>query len=200
MKLSLAPVRLRRWIVDRRERRGLQPLLDSLAGKSVAIVGNATSLLSHQHGALIDGHDIVARMNMGFPIDPAAQGTRFDLWCFSNYRATRQVPEGFVPPPAVWMSPRFRDIPADVGKCYFYPDSYWRRLRRLFGARPSVGVMTIDLVCHASPRQVTVIGFDFNRTKSFYENRTEPSPHDFVAEARYVTDLVAQRSWRFVTT
>jgi hypothetical protein len=31
-------------------------------------------------------------------------------------------------------------------------------------------------------RQVTVIGFDFNRSKTFYETRTLPSPHDFAAE------------------
>ena len=78
--------------------------------------------------------------------------------------------------------------------------AYWRAMRDRLGARPSVGAMTIDLVSRASPRQVTVIGFDFNRSKTFYETRTLPSPHDFAAEERYVTDLIARRSWRFVAT
>jgi Glycosyltransferase family 29 (sialyltransferase) len=197
MKFGLAS--LRRWIAERRSRRALRELLASLDGKSVAIVGNATSLLAHRHGALIDGHDVVVRMNMGFPVDAAAQGTRFDLWCFSNYRATLQAPDGFVAPRSVWMSPKFRDWQGGID-CCFYPIADWRALRDRLGARPSVGAMTIDLVSRASPRQVMVIGFDFNRSKTFYETRTLPSPHDFAAEERYVTDLIARRSWRFVAT
>ena len=198
MKFGLAS--LRRRIAERRLRRALGALLASLDGKSVAIVGNATSLLVHAHGALIDGHDVVVRMNMGFPVDPAAQGMRFDLWCFSNYRATLQAPDGFVAPRSVWMSPKFRDWQGGGIDCCFYPKAYWRALRDRLGARPSVGAMTIDLVARASPRQVTIIGFDFNRSKTFYETRTLPSPHDFAAEERYVTDLIARRSWRFVAT
>ena len=98
------------------------------------------------------------------------------------------------------MSPKFRDQ-ADRGTaCCFYPVSYWRMLRRQLGARPSVGAMTIDLVARANPRQVTIIGFDFNRSKTVYETRTLPSPHDFTAEERHVIDLIARRSWRFVPT
>jgi hypothetical protein len=189
-----------RWLADRRARRALVPVLALLEDRRVAIVGNAASLLHHSHGALIDQHDLVVRMNLGFPVNPAAQGRRFDLWCFSHHRVLRQTPPGFVAPTSVWMSPKFRDQ-ADRGTaCRFYPMSYWRMLRRQLGARPSVGAMTIDLVARASPRQVTIIGFDFNRSKTFYEIRTLASPHDFAAEERYVTDLIARRSWRFVAT
>ncbi len=190
----------RHWIADRRSRRDLRTLLEFLGGKSIAIVGNATSLLDHQYGALIDEHQIVTRMNMGFPINPAAQGTRFDLWCYSSYRATLRAPAGFVAPPSVWMSPKYRNRTDHGVECYFYPTSHWRKLHDLLGARPSVGVMTIDLVARSQPRQVTIIGFDFNRSKSFYENRALPAPHDFEAEARHVMELVARRSWRFVAT
>jgi hypothetical protein len=188
------------WIAERRSREALEPLFEFLDGKSIAIVGNAASLLDHKHGALIDQHEIVTRMNMGFPINPTAQGTRCDLWCFSSFRATLQAPQGFFAPRLVWMSPKFRGQPGHAVDCYYYPISYWRKLRRQLGARPSVGAMTIDLVSHAQPRQVTVIGFDFNRSKTFYETRTVPSPHDFQAEERYVTKLLKERSWRFVAT
>lgn len=189
-----------RWLADRRARRALAPVLALFEGRRVAIVGNAASLLHHSHGDLIDQHDLVVRMNLGFPVDPATQGRRFDLWCYSHHRVLRQVPSGFVPPTSVWMSPKFRDQ-ADRGiACHFYPISYWRALRQQFGARPSVGAMTIDLVSRGKPREVTIIGFDFNRSKTFYETRTLPSPHDFAAEERWVTDLIARRSWRFVAT
>ena len=189
-----------RWLADRRARRELAPVLALFEGRRVAIVGNAASLLQHSHGALIDQHDLVVRMNLGFPVNPAAQGHRFDLWCFSHHRVLRQAPPGFVAPTSVWMSPKFREQADRAIACCFYPMSYWRALRAQLGARPSVGVMTIDLVSRGKPREVTIIGFDFNRSKSFYETRTLPSPHDFAAEERYVTDLIARRSWRFVAT
>lgn len=70
--------RIGSWIARRRADSAaewrLRTLLDSLDGKSVAIVGNSMSLLSHRYGDLIDGHDIVVRMTKGFPTDPAASG------------------------------------------------------------------------------------------------------------------------------
>ena len=186
------------WIADRRSRRDLEALLQFLDGKSVAIVGNARSLLDHRYGARIDEHEIVTRMNIGFPIDPAAQGTRCDLWCFSGYRVMPSVPKGFDPYYRVWMSPKYRNLADHSVNCHFYPMSSWRRLQRQLGARPSVGAMTIDLISNAAPRQVTIVGFDFNRSKSFYEDRNQPAQHDFAAEARCVKEVIARRSWRFI--
>lgn len=190
----------RRWSANRRARRELQPLFDFLNGKSIAIVGNANSLLSHQYGSLIDEHEVVVRMNRAFPLDPVAQGTRFDLWCFSGFRAALNPPRGFVVPPSVWMSHK-RMKTGKVGHdCIFYPRSYLRTLRDRLGARPSVGALTVDLISRAAPRAVTVIGFDFKRTGTFYQNVNHIGPHDFSAEARYVMEVVKQRSWRFVET
>jgi hypothetical protein len=187
-----------RWIADRRARRDLEALLEFLDGKSVAIVGNANSLLSHQYGSLIDEHEVVVRMNRGFPVNPEAQGTRFDLWCFSGPRVALERPKGFVVPRSVWMWHN-RMKKEKVGlDCLVYPRSYWRALHDQLGARPSVGALTIDLISRAAPRKVTVIGFDFKRTKSVYQRYNHIGPHDFSAEARYVMEIVNQRSWRFV--
>ena len=87
---------------------------------------------------------------MGFPVDAAAQGTRFDLWCFSTTAATLQAPEGFIAPRTVWMSPKFRNRPTGSIDCCFYPISHWQTLHDRLGARPSVGAMTIDLVSHGN--------------------------------------------------
>ena len=103
MRLPFSWAYWQRRIAERRERRELQALLDSLDGRSIAIVGNAISLLSHQYGSLIDGHEVVVRMNRGFPVNPAAQGVRFDLWCFSGPRVALERPKAFVAPPSVWM-------------------------------------------------------------------------------------------------
>ncbi|WP_119300054.1 glycosyltransferase family 29 protein [Dongia deserti] len=187
------------WLADHRPQRAIAPLLEYLDGKSIAIVGNASSLIGHSFGELIDEHEIVVRMNLGFPINPRAQGRRFDLWCFSHYRVLCQVPEGFVAPRSVWMSPKFRENQAGID-CHFYPQSCWRTLYKRLGARPSVGAMTIDLVAQAQPRAVTVVGFDFKRTGTYYLRDNHIGPHDFQAEARHIMDLTARRSWRFIAT
>jgi hypothetical protein len=98
------------------------------------------------------------------------------------------------------MSPTLREKADERIRCHFYPLANWRRLHDLLGSRPSVGAMTIDLISCSRPRQVTIIGFDFNRSKSFYENRESPAPHDFAAESRYILDMAERRSWRFVAT
>lgn len=193
------------WAEERRARKALKPLLQFLNGKSIAIVGNATSLLSHSYGPLIDGHEVVTRMNKGFPISPVAQGRRFDLWGFSNYRILAKTPKNLVCPRLIWMSPTYREradreLSSRQAECFFYPLKDWSALHERLGARPSVGAMTIDLISRSKPRQVTIIGFDFNRTKSFYENRTTPSPHDFATESRYVLGMVERLSWRFIAT
>jgi hypothetical protein len=190
-----------RWIAERRSHRELNVLLAFLNGKSIAIVGNATSLLSHQYGPLIDGHEVVVRMNRGFPVNTAAQGTRFDLWCFSGSRAALHTPKGFTAPPrAVWMWHKRMRKELLGFDCIFYPRAYWQRLNDRLGARPSIGALTIDLVARATPREVTVIGFDFKRTGTFYQGFNHIGPHDFSAEARYVMDMVEKKGWRFVAT
>ncbi len=188
-----------RRIADRRSLREVQALLDFLDGKSIAIVGNATSLLSHQYGPLIDEHEVVVRMNRGFPLNPAAQGTRFDLWCFSGFGAVINPPKSFVAPRAIWMPHRRLTKKTDLD-CITYPRPYWRALRARLGARPSLGALTIDLISRAAPREVTVIGFDFKRTGTFYQSFNHIGPHDFSTEAHYVMEVVKERSWRFVET
>lgn len=50
-----------------------------LAGQSVAVVGNAKSLLAADLGPQIDAHDVIIRLNKGFVQVPAAQGQRTDM-------------------------------------------------------------------------------------------------------------------------
>ncbi|MBW6423549.1 glycosyltransferase family 29 protein [Rhizobium sp. XQZ8] len=57
-------------------------------GKSVALVGNASSLLRTNFGSRIDGHDIVIRMNLGYPLT-VRSGTAMDdvpeKWIYSKF-------------------------------------------------------------------------------------------------------------------
>lgn len=64
--------RLMSKMSDFAQLRYIKPLLE---GKTVAIVGNASSLLQKNQGAEIDSHDIVIRFNKGFPSDAVGHRT-----------------------------------------------------------------------------------------------------------------------------
>ncbi|WP_286789889.1 glycosyltransferase family 29 protein, partial [Thioclava sp. UBA3469] len=53
-------------------------LLGDLAGKSVALVGNARALAEGQAGAAIDAHDVVIRINRAPMPSAESHGTRTD--------------------------------------------------------------------------------------------------------------------------
>lgn len=53
--------------------------------KTVAIVGNATSLLGKKYGKQIDSHDIVIRFNRGYIINEEAQGVKTTVWAKGIY-------------------------------------------------------------------------------------------------------------------
>lgn len=194
--------RVRRWLLKRRNeaaRAGrFRALMRHLDGRSVAIVGNSTSLLATTQGKLIDSHDVIIRMNRGFPIKPAAQGARLDVWCFSNIDMARQAPAGFAAPHAIWMSPKLRHQLDGSVDCGFYPILRWRRLRARLGAPPSVGAMAVDLVSCATPASVSIFGFDFKRSGTFYTASVEKGRHDYAAESRYVMAMAQRPGWRFV--
>lgn len=67
----------------------LQPLADIVEGKTVAVVGNAMSLLHKQESQanLIDSHDHVLRMNAGVPgvLPPLHVGSRTTIWATAKH-------------------------------------------------------------------------------------------------------------------
>jgi hypothetical protein len=58
----------------------VKPVLDLVNGKTVALVGNATSVLAN--GDAIDSYDVVIRMNMGVPgvLPQQVIGKRTTIW------------------------------------------------------------------------------------------------------------------------
>lgn len=61
----------------------MQLLSDLVRDKAVALVGNAQSIFGKGDGEVIDGHDVVIRMNAGYPKHlrrPEDTGYRTDVW------------------------------------------------------------------------------------------------------------------------
>lgn len=183
---------------------GIAKLLrDRVAGRRVALVGNASAILSGRDGAEIDRHCVV-RMNAGIPTAPHAQGSRVDMHCFStwpslsdNLRRSAQGaadPSYFDDAQRIWMSAAERDAPG-CPDCAFYPMERWTALAGRLGARPSVGAMTVDLFSALPGLEATLYGFDFRSSGTFYRAKQNPGPHDWKREREFVQDTARDLGW-----
>lgn len=191
---------------DSTDNLSLVELQSFLSGKSVAIIGNASSIFNDRLGAEIDAHEVVIRINHGCIKNPVAQGSKTTIWAGSVALNEHEVQEYFAPIYAMWMTPRRRSLPnysPDFRrKLFLHPVEFWEVLQKEVGAlgdrqaRPTTGAMVINLVVkHCKPSRVRLYGFDFFKTKTFYEKRLPKNkPHDFHAEEVWVEELCAAYS------
>lgn len=160
----------------------------------MALVGNAQSIFSTCYGEEIDSHDVVVRMNAGWVVDAPCQGSRTDILCLSMGLSCADIQKNYGTPTVIWMTPKRRIMHPGLKAwgVYYYPKRWWRTLRHdLSGHRPSTGAMAVDLLCrHLSVSRITLYGFDFKKTKTFYLEQDHVGPHRFDLEEEFVTAVV----------
>ena len=174
------------------------PLVDlrsDLAGKRVALVGNARSLAETTHGAAIDAADVVIRINRAPMPAPQSHGTRTD-WLALATSISQADLHRIGPKRILWMSHKRKRLPWGVARSpgfFLHPLTDYHRLRDRLGAPPTTGLMMIDLCAASGLSTLSLYGFDFFQSLSLTGNRTaEQVPHDFGAERRFVDELVAR--------
>lgn len=167
-------------------------LLADLAGRHVALIGNARALAQGDHGAAIDAADLVIRINRA-PL-PAARshGTRTD-WLALAVRLPEADRARLSPARILWMSPKRKRLDWDSARSpgfYLHPLADVAALRDRLAAPPTTGAMMIDLALRADLASLTLYGFDFFASLSLSGRRSAGDvPHDFNAEAAWVGDL-----------
>lgn len=173
---------------DGAHRARLELLQDRLTGRTVALVGNGEGLFSRCDGAEIDSNDFVVRLNQGFVRDPLRQGSRTDIVCGSMPLDLGKIKGAFRTVEIVYAGP-FRwymsdDLWAERRRITYLPISDFRALAgQLGGWRPSTGLAMMDFLLHrADTREVRLFGFDWKRTKTFYETELRLSVHNWAAE------------------
>ena len=168
-------------------------LLADLAGKRVALVGNARALAQSRHGAAIDAADLVARINLAPMPSPESHGTRTD-WLALAVRLRRAERARIAPGRILWMSHKRKRLDwhsATSPEFYLHPLSDHAALAARLGAPPTTGAMMIDLLARSDLAELELYGFDFFASLSLSGSRTAGKvPHDFVKEAEFVADLL----------
>lgn len=179
--------RLAAWSVAEAE------MLADLAGRRVALVGNARALAEGRLGAEIDGHELVIRVNRAPMPSPASHGSRTD-WLALAVRLDAAALARLDPGLTLWMSHKRKRLPWAVAarRFYLYPQGDIRALWARLGAQPTTGLMLIDRLARSEAAAVDLYGFDFFASLSLTGSRTaERVPHDFAAERSFVEGLMA---------
>lgn len=172
---------------DGLQMRRLLRLREMSEGRSVAVVGNAESLLSQAHGERIDGCDVVVRMNRGFVVQPMAQGTRTDVLFVSGKSSLEEIRKHCSPSLIVYPSPLRMFINPNLvasPELACMPFPLWRALVDELGTRPSTGIMALHAFRALVPTaRVHLFGFDWKLTPTFYTGIVETKiNHDWERE------------------
>lgn len=157
----------------------IRQVLSYLKDKRVAIVGNAKSIFGTHHGKLIDSFDVVIRFNRGFILSSEAQGTRTDI----VFLATELTLDEKASYKAKYYVNRSRNT-----RCgdMTISDFDRARLRAWIGKQPSTGFMAIDICEEAGASEVCLFGFDFERTKTWYNPDDYKTLHDYSREEEII--------------
>ncbi|WP_323716352.1 glycosyltransferase family 29 protein [Paracoccus aminovorans] len=167
-------------------------LLADLAGKRIALIGNARALAQTDHGAAIDAADLVIRINRAPMPSAASHGTRTD-WLALATRLSDADRTRIAPARILWMSPKRKRLDwrtATSPGFYLHPLADYRALADRLGAPPTTGAMMIDLIARSDMARLDLYGFDFFASLSLSGRRSaEQVPHDFSGESRWVQEL-----------
>ena len=71
--------------------------------------------------------------------------------------------------------------------------SLW--LEKELGAPPSTGLQILYYLNQINNTDVSIFGFDFKETKTFYEIRNK-GKHDFDKERLFVSELIKENGWK----
>lgn len=160
--------------------KSIQPVLDLLKEKNVAIVGNAQSIFDNHYGEEIDKADIVIRFNKGFILKPESQGTRTDILMLACDLDDDKV-DSYHAKIIISRAPNYKN------KHDYVLDGTDKEVLRnkIYINTPTTGFIAIDM-CMTANAKITLYGFDFEKTPTFYNPQGYKTPHHYKREEELV--------------
>jgi hypothetical protein len=163
--------------------------------KRIAVVGNAQSISEKQYGKEIDNHEVVVRINRGIICctrDYSLKenfGSRLDVWMFNLYNRNLQIFYNSIKHKLTKQNFYKMQMNEDLGNKNFdfsYPSNYYLDLCNSFLPKyPSTGLRVLDYISKCDPYHVSVYGFDWKETPTFYDKNASDLNHDFEKEKLY---------------
>ena len=169
-------------------------VLEDLAGKHIALIGNARALSDAHHGTDIDGADMVIRINRAPMPAATSHGTRTD-WLALAVRLDEGERARLAPQRILWMSPKRKRLDWQTATSpgfYLHPLPDYQAMKDRLGAPPTTGAMMIDLIARSDMARLELYGFDFFASLSLSgRRRADQVPHDFSGESAWASQLMA---------
>jgi hypothetical protein len=174
--------------------------------KSVAVVGNAKSIFNNNYGSLIDSHNIVCRINQGAVIvNEESQGKKIDIFAFSGLKKFKNLITDIGIDKNLFTSARKHNEVSEIKNITVYPLEWRNQLKinlisldksfvdtgyPLPGEKgeikkPSSGICLLDYISKFNPTSVSVFGFDWKASPTYYNQGGYNSSHDWKYEKEY---------------
>ena len=169
----------------------IRPILEYIKGKTVAIVGNASSIFDKKYGQEIDDHDIIIRFNRGFITKPESQGSKTSIVIL----ATELNIDEKASFKAMYYVNHSKNTQSGD---YTIGNAMRARLKSWLGKQPSSGFMAIDICREAKAKSVDIYGFDKN-VPTFYNPDGYITQHNYDMEDIIIKDL-ERKLWTLNST
>jgi hypothetical protein len=153
----------------------LSELQDFCKNKSIIIVGNSSQMLGHNNGRMIDGYDIVVRINRGYKLDNSLAekiGNKTDIVSIgikSALQAAQVIGSNKV---SYILSPIIYSDKLPYPNAHNIEPSLYHKLKEdLGGTKPSTGISTFNFFYKMIDyKKLDLIGFDFFETSNIRKN------------------------------
>lgn len=184
----------------------LERALTALNGalpESLSVVGNARSLLGTRHGADIDARATI-RFNSAQIVNPDAQGARWDFVASSMSIVLRYYRENDPQFSALIYTAHTDQHVRNLRRIgcarptHLYPLRLSRELLIKLRSRPTTGMQVLHLLDRLGRRDVSIFGFDWKTTPTFYHTSVGKDPHNYRGERELVASLIDKNGWRLV--
>lgn len=164
-----------------------------VAGKNVAVVGNAQSLGQTAPGGKIDQFDVVVRFNFAGTAPDASLGKKTTILVLATELAAERI-HALSPRLLFWVSSKRRKMGSVISSgipTAILSGGTRKRLFSNFPGRPSSGFMLLSFLLRSEARSVRIFGFDFYQSGSTSGNQTKDStPHDYDHEENAVRQML----------
>jgi hypothetical protein len=182
--------------------------------KSIAIVGNAQSIFDNSYGSLIDSHDIVCRINQGAIIlNEKAQGKKIDVFVFGGLKKFKHLITDIGIDKNLFISARKQNEALSIKNLTVYPIEWRNQLKNNLISlddsfintdynipgekgeikKPSSGICILDYVSRFNPNSVSIFGFDWKASPTYYNQGGYNASHDWKYEKEYCLEYFQKK-------
>ena len=165
-----------------------------MLNKNICLLGNSNSILKHPKN--IDSYDIICRINRGSPIGREKYiGSRTDILFLATRMEENIINSIFKPKYVIWTTKDVRLQSKWIKEHAIQnPPEDWQELKDTLATLPSTGCVAINfLVKYIAFNKLTLVGFDFFKSGTFYHHARQ-TWHDGANEEQYIRYLIRNES------